>query len=344
MILSAHLKNFQAHEDSYLEFDKGINTIIGTSDHGKSSIIRALCLARYNRPSGTSYIRRGSGENGKLGTTEITIKARRLGQDTIHTVQRIRGQTKNAIVCDDHAFPTVGKDIPEEVIDALGLNEINIQKQFDGAFLLFASPGTVAETLNRFSKLDRVDAIVDGLQSDILEETRNLASLENGLALKKDKVKSYDWLTGFTVLVEDFEEQETSVKDLMETINALNKAIQELNRIKEEKEEVQRKKDSCKRKAETLRAALTQALELQTQYRAFDNELSLDMKIQKVLQSAERDLIRIQRKKRDLLNERPLVENELKEKRVELTKALEHCPYCAQELDDQARATLLRNL
>jgi len=42
MINSLTIQNFQSHKNTTLEFDNGINIIIGQSDSGKTAIIRAL--------------------------------------------------------------------------------------------------------------------------------------------------------------------------------------------------------------------------------------------------------------------------------------------------------------
>ena len=54
MIQSVHIQNFQSHKNSTLEFSPGVNIIVGTSDSGKTAIIRALRWVVWNRPSGDS--------------------------------------------------------------------------------------------------------------------------------------------------------------------------------------------------------------------------------------------------------------------------------------------------
>jgi exonuclease SbcC len=42
------IKNFQSHHDTEIEFGPGINVITGTSDAGKTSILRAIMFVLYN--------------------------------------------------------------------------------------------------------------------------------------------------------------------------------------------------------------------------------------------------------------------------------------------------------
>lgn len=53
------LENFQSHRNSVIDFDRGLNVIVGPSDSGKSAIIRAIKWALYNEPSGNYFIREG---------------------------------------------------------------------------------------------------------------------------------------------------------------------------------------------------------------------------------------------------------------------------------------------
>ena len=56
MIKSIQIKNIQSHKDTSLEFSPGINAIVGSSNNGKSAVLRALYWARYNRPLGTDTL------------------------------------------------------------------------------------------------------------------------------------------------------------------------------------------------------------------------------------------------------------------------------------------------
>ena len=63
MIKNLLLKNFQSHIDSKIEFDSGFNVICGSSDSGKSALLRALMWVIANRPSGDSIKNWNTDEN-----------------------------------------------------------------------------------------------------------------------------------------------------------------------------------------------------------------------------------------------------------------------------------------
>ena len=56
MIKSIKIKGFQGHEDSVLNLSKGLNVILGDTDTGKSSILRAINWVVTNRPSGDGFV------------------------------------------------------------------------------------------------------------------------------------------------------------------------------------------------------------------------------------------------------------------------------------------------
>ena len=56
MIKSLELFNFQSHAHTLIEFSDGVNIISGTSDSGKSAILRALRWVIRNEPSGLGVV------------------------------------------------------------------------------------------------------------------------------------------------------------------------------------------------------------------------------------------------------------------------------------------------
>jgi exonuclease SbcC len=50
------LKNFQSYSDHTVEFTSGLNVLEGTSDSGKSAILRAISFVLHNSPRKDSFI------------------------------------------------------------------------------------------------------------------------------------------------------------------------------------------------------------------------------------------------------------------------------------------------
>ena len=84
IIKYVRLKRFQKHDDTKLEFSPGLNIIIGETDNGKSSIVRAIRWLIENKPSGSKFVQRGCDAN---AVVEISFG------DTI--IKRVRGKKDN---------------------------------------------------------------------------------------------------------------------------------------------------------------------------------------------------------------------------------------------------------
>jgi DNA repair exonuclease SbcCD ATPase subunit len=147
MIEQLTIQNFQSHKDSTLNFDPGVNVIIGNSDSGKTAILRALRWLINNRPLGNEFRSNWGGE---------TVVAIETDNETISLSIDDKGKDKT-YNWDGSEFKAFGTDIPEEIKQALNISEINLQTQFDQPFLLSSSPGEIAAHFNKIAHIDQID-------------------------------------------------------------------------------------------------------------------------------------------------------------------------------------------
>ena len=156
MFRKLEIKNFQSHKHTEMTFDPGVNIIYGLSQAGKTAILRAMRLAIYNRPSGAKYY---SNFAAPKGQTEISIE---LDNGQVHLTKFVKRAKDGQKVLDGTEYETQGMtfspgvDVPEEVRKLFNMTEINIQNQFDAPFLATSSPGEIARTINRITKLKAV--------------------------------------------------------------------------------------------------------------------------------------------------------------------------------------------
>jgi len=170
MITDITLRNFQSHKETTLNFDPGVNVIVGQSDSGKSAIFRALRWVVYNRPQGESFRSRWGGE------TEVEVGM----MDPEWIVLRKKGKIEEYVLATPgrqdvvfHAFKT---EVPKEIQEALNLADINIQNQLDSPFLLSSSPGEVATHFNKVARLDQIDSGTQKVNGWIRELTTTIGS------------------------------------------------------------------------------------------------------------------------------------------------------------------------
>lgn len=236
MIKSLRLQNFQAHKDSFFEFCSGVNVIIGTTDHGKSSAVRGIRWVLTSRPLTNSFIRKGTGTVGKrgatrLGTAEVDIVVERKGTEV--EITRTKGHEINSCTVGDKEFNTLNKDVPEEVLEVLNMEDINMQLQHDRPYLMFESAGAVASVFNKFTNLDKVEGAVSILNSDLKACTVEKKGLEVSIAENLKDLEKYDYLPEFEKLVVVFEEIDIEINKITSGNSALELLIEELIDIEE---------------------------------------------------------------------------------------------------------------
>lgn len=107
-----HIKNFQSHKDSHLDFHPGVDVIVGPSDSGKTAIIRALRWLVWNRPTGDA-VRSWWG-----GDTEVSMSL------PTSSISRIKGK-ENQYTLNGLVFKAIGTDVPEEISKELKQTSIS---------------------------------------------------------------------------------------------------------------------------------------------------------------------------------------------------------------------------
>jgi len=145
MISEIILKNFQVHRHLVVDFDPAITTIIGPSDHGKSTILRALRWVCLNQPAGNDFLRHGS------KTVSVTLT---IGESTL---TRSWDGMENVYELNGVFYKAFGRDVPEPVANFLRMSKVNFQGQDDGIFWLSETAGEVSRQLNQIVNLELID-------------------------------------------------------------------------------------------------------------------------------------------------------------------------------------------
>jgi len=173
---SITLTNFQSHIASKIDFTPGINLITGTSDHGKSSIIRALKWVAFNRPDKDTGLRNDQ-------TTEKDEYSVSLETNEGTTVTRYKTDTLNGYRLSTQKEPlkAIRSDVPTEVQDVLCMTDVNLQEQHNPYFLLNDRPGAVAATFNEMIGLAVMDLCVNEAKKDVNQSKSTLKIIDADL-------------------------------------------------------------------------------------------------------------------------------------------------------------------
>ena len=193
MIESIRLQNHEAHKALSIQFTPQLNVIVGRTDAGKSSILRAI-----------SWVARHESLGSRITHGESTL---RVGIKTaLGSVVRFRSSEGYGYKAGGNTFLACAQNQPKEVADILQLTDINIQLQHDAPFLLGLTPGKLAEAINSVVDLSSIDKCSTWLKS---QRTKTNALLESAEAKKKALAEQVGELFWVDQAKEDMESLKT---------------------------------------------------------------------------------------------------------------------------------------
>lgn len=200
MIDKIELENFQSHKKSVLELDPGINAIIGPSNNGKTSIIRALKLSRYNQPSGTAYISKWAKDKKGNQTKQMSVIVTK-GE---HILTRGKGSKLNGYQIDDNdPLEALGKGgLPAQVVNFYNTNDVNLQEQMDKPFLIGSTPPEVAKFLNTIVDMTEIDVYLSAVESKKRSTNKDIKRVTGEIKDLEIKVTRFDKLEDVEILLE----------------------------------------------------------------------------------------------------------------------------------------------
>jgi len=188
-IRAIEVTNFQSIKHARLELGQ-LNIIVGDNRAGKTALLRAFNAACFNA-TGTGFIRRG--EDSCRVVIELDNGPKEFPVTIIWTKKRT-GSAEYVIDIQGHqrTFSKLGASVPDEVREALGIIEIDVDKTFSirpqiheqmqDPFLIDRSEGQAARALAKMTKLDVVVAAQTAIRSDLRK-----ASSEVTAATKLEK-------------------------------------------------------------------------------------------------------------------------------------------------------------
>lgn len=176
--------NFQSHLHSYLEFHSGVNIIRGTSNYGKSSLVRSIKWAIENEPTGAKYrnwyVDAKDGFESHLSFDEGTVSR-------VHKTGFNGYLTSNLLSHIEDEFEALRGDVPIEVKSITRMDETNLWGQDDGYFLIKDSPGNVSRKLNERAGLEDIDKVAK-IAKGMIEDYKNKVKFaEDGLEKAIDR-------------------------------------------------------------------------------------------------------------------------------------------------------------
>ena len=184
MLKNIHLTNFESHKDSFIEFSPGITVFVGSTNAGKSSILRAIRWVSDNDPLGDEII--NDEEDEAVVSTEWGLKG---SKDSIF-IKRLRNGSDNEYHLTGYdTFTAFGASPPEQVLDIINFSEVNVQPQFSPYFLVFETPGSIAKFIKSVTGLSDIDKVSENIASKIRSVNATIKAEKESLENLDSKLK-----------------------------------------------------------------------------------------------------------------------------------------------------------
>ncbi len=274
------LINFQSHKFTSLELADGLNVIVGPSDNGKTSILRAIRWVLFNEPQGMSMLR----------NNEDFVSVR-IYFNNDYSVERKRSKKENLYIIynektgEVQEFNSLRTGLPPEVLHVMKIKKVtldkandinfNIQFQHDGPFMFSFTATQKSALIGKMYKLDVVDKAIDDTNKDIKSQKSDIKRINEEIKDLDEKILVYANIEKEEKLLKDREQITRRVEESVEKLNFLNKIKESLEENTQNRDYLLNKiKDFDKLLSnEALIAKITKAYELLGEYKVYKQRL-----------------------------------------------------------------------
>lgn len=222
-IKQVKLINFQDHKETTVDFTEGVNLIVGSSDAGKSAILRAINFVFQNDLRGNSFIR--------VGTTECSVTI--VFSDGIEITRVKSTDVNNYILKDEneelHVFSKVASTVPEQIQKYLGNPPLDDKKrpiayadQMANLFLVDLNSSDLPRTLSELTGIQHLQTAAETLG-------KNARSYDRSIKERNDKIKKLnDDLVQYQYVDKDYE----SISTIQSELNNLSNTLDDINKAR----------------------------------------------------------------------------------------------------------------
>ncbi len=272
-LLKAQLKNIQLHEFFEIEFQPGLNVISGLSGTGKTGLYRGICWCLGFSDISFDDIR-------TEGKTECSVK---LWLDNGFQVERYRNTANvNRYIlskegCEDKIFDSVGKTLPEDIQQVIGMSEIEVEDtkinlnfaSQDDLNFLFAKEIKSTFRAKLFNKLigqEKMDTIFKECNKDALRTSKEIKETEAEIEKKENELSECSEL---------YKQAKTKLDSILSKWNKVQEDIKLYETIKELADKIQTNKEAQEFVAFKISQIKTVADSKITDLKKTANELSI---------------------------------------------------------------------
>lgn len=239
---------FGSHIKKTIEFTPGLNVIIGESEKGKTTLIRAMYLLIENSPRAGEKLYQSD-----LTENDLSVE---LINDQGNSVKRLKNKY---YLNDGKPLKAFGTGVPEPIKEFFNFKEINWQKQMDVHYIIFSTGGAAARLLNSATGMGDQEVIINQIKVNLsasksevkrikknnIEHQQTLERLKN-IVRYRLKAEAILYLNEETIEIEKQTNRLENILNQLEEIKEIKsqcakgeKYMKDLNRIMENQKEVE---------------------------------------------------------------------------------------------------------
>jgi len=244
IIESVEIHNFQSHEDTIVKFKDGLNAIIGESNSGKTSILRAIRWCLDDDPHGSDFITTGQDDCSVTiifsDGTKIQRKRTRNSSGTYDVVGKTI-QPDGTISKWQNIYKGFANNIPVDIANIHQMPKINLTKdicthlnmmsQFDGPFLVTDSPQVRASIIGRLTGTQIVDLSIKETNKEILNNSKLAKTYTQERDTLSNELIQYDYLKYYDEYLILFKSASKELYERMQLLDKVNDSLSEINGI-----------------------------------------------------------------------------------------------------------------
>jgi len=233
MYVKAEIINFQSHAKTVFALDQGATVFTGTSDSGKSSIMRALYWLFFNKPEGFAFRSTFAKED---EPTEVSIWSE--AEEGVVKITRHRSNKLDCYRVDAPGeeiaeYKALKGKVPEEVQAYFNMNKRNFQTQAEQYYLIDQTSSTIAKEFNTLTNLEVMDKCIKQINTMVKAARSGLSYIESEINENTTDVNALDWVPYATGKFDEILDLEEELEKVQKEAYNVQEIISEYNEIEE---------------------------------------------------------------------------------------------------------------
>lgn len=332
------LKNYRNHIDTTIEFKSGINLLLGKNGAGKSSIFEALGIALFDVEPRDNNLKNAVTKEEKTATIVVEFS----GNDSVdYIVERKVGSQSRYILkeLNGNIISERKNNVLEKIGELAGINGTNAKDIFKNVISAYQNdlvnifnltPSSRKELFNKIFDTEIYEKIFSSLLQVENEYNKKILADKEKVNLLDEQLKNYvnieKDISNIKQIIFEIEKTKKTLEEKKDNLEHERKSIQTkleelktlkntLNSEKEKVEILRKNKDNIEKQILESQKALEIVKKTENGYNEYikiELELNSLYKTERELRNKEKELKNLQEEKNKKINEKNLLDVEIK--------------------------------